>query len=47
LPRRPGDVRDAQIDAALAKKELGWKPRTTLKQGMEKTVAYFRDRLPA
>jgi UDP-glucose 4-epimerase len=47
LPRRPGDVRDAQIDPARAKKELGWKPRTTLKAGLEKTLAYFRERAAA
>ena len=44
LPRRPGDVRDAQIDPARAKKELGWEPRTTLKAGLENTLAYFRER---
>jgi UDP-glucose 4-epimerase len=47
VPKRDGDVRDAQIDPALAKKELGWEPRTSLVEGMTKTVAYFRDRLPA
>jgi UDP-glucose 4-epimerase len=47
LPKRPGDVRDAQIDASLAKKELGWVPKTSLLAGMKATVAYFRDRLPA
>jgi UDP-glucose 4-epimerase len=46
LPRRPGDVRDAQIDPALAGQELGWFPKTTLLEGMQKTVDYFRDRLP-
>jgi UDP-glucose 4-epimerase len=42
--RRPGDVRDAQFDSALAARELGWKPATSLLSGMEKTVAYFRER---
>ncbi|HEX3672041.1 MAG TPA: NAD-dependent epimerase/dehydratase family protein, partial [Candidatus Cybelea sp.] len=27
-PQRPGDARDAQFDAALAKAELGWSPAT-------------------
>jgi UDP-glucose 4-epimerase len=44
LPRRPGDVRDAQIDPALAKKELGWVPKTSLLEGMTQTVAFFRER---
>jgi UDP-glucose 4-epimerase len=44
-PKRPGDVRDAQFDPGLAVRELGWYPRTTLREGMEKTVAYFRERM--
>jgi UDP-glucose 4-epimerase len=47
LPRRPGDVRDAQIDSSLAAQELSWLPKTTLLEGMKKTVDYFRERLPA
>jgi UDP-glucose 4-epimerase len=47
LPRRPGDVRDAQIDPALAKNDLGWTPRTSLLEGMRKTVEYFQQRMPA
>jgi UDP-glucose 4-epimerase len=43
-PKRPGDVRDAQFDSSLAKSGLGWAPRTTLREGMERTVAYFRER---
>ena len=47
LPRRPGDVREAQFDSALAKKELGWTPSTSLLEGIRRTVDYFRDRLVA
>jgi UDP-glucose 4-epimerase len=43
LPRRPGDVRDAQIDSSLAGRELGWTPRTSLLEGMKNTVEYFRE----
>jgi UDP-glucose 4-epimerase len=43
-PKRPGDVRDAQFDPALAARELDWNPRTTLREGMEQTVAFFRER---
>jgi len=46
-PKRPGDVRDAQFDFSLAQRELGWSPATSLREGMEKTVAYFRERLAA
>ena len=47
LPRRPGDVRDAQFDSALAGKELGWRATTPLVDGMRRTVEFFRDRMPA
>jgi UDP-glucose 4-epimerase len=47
LPRRPGDVRDAQFDASLAKRELGWSASTSLLDGMRKTYEYFRQRQPA
>jgi len=43
-PKRPGDVRDAQFDPALAVRELGWYPRTSLHDGLAKTVAYFSER---
>jgi UDP-glucose 4-epimerase len=47
IERRAGDVRDAQFDSSLAKKELGWIPATSLLAGMRETVDYFKQRLPA
>ncbi|MGP6159504.1 MAG: NAD-dependent epimerase/dehydratase family protein [Vulcanimicrobiaceae bacterium] len=47
LPRRQGDVRDAQFNSALAKKELGWTPSTSLLEGIRRTVDYFKERLVA
>ena len=47
LPKRAGDVRDAQIDPGLAERELGWIPKTTLHEGLTQTLNFFRDRLPA
>jgi UDP-glucose 4-epimerase len=44
LPKRPGDVRDAQFDSSLAARELGWTAATSLTEGMRKTVEYFRER---
>jgi UDP-glucose 4-epimerase len=46
-PKRPGDARDAQFDAALAKKELGWKAQTKLIDGMRETYDYFKALVPA
>jgi len=39
--RRPGDVRDSQADASLAREKLGWEPRTPFDEGLGKTVAFF------
>ena len=44
--KRAGDVRDAQFDPSLARRDLGWEPRTTLLDGMRETFEYFKDRLP-
>lgn len=45
-PKRPGDVRDSELDTALAKRELGWEAKTNLVDGMRETVEYFKQRLP-
>jgi UDP-glucose 4-epimerase len=42
LPKRPGDVRDAQFDSSLAKRELAWSAQTKLIDGMRETYKYFR-----
>lgn len=39
--RRSGDARDVQYSIALAKKELGWAPKTALLEGMRETYEYF------
>jgi UDP-glucuronate decarboxylase len=44
LAQRPlpqDDPRQRQPDIAKAQSLLGWKPRTTLKEGLAKTIAYF------
>lgn len=40
-PRRPGDARDAQFDAARARRALDWSPSTALADGMRATYDYF------
>lgn len=40
--KRPGDARDAQFDSSLAKEQLGWFPRATLRDGMAETIDYFK-----
>lgn len=44
-PKRPGDARDAQFDASLAKVELGWEATTTLCDGMQETYDWFKEAL--
>jgi UDP-glucose 4-epimerase len=38
-PERPGEVQRISLDAALAERELGWTPQTTLEQGLAQTLA--------
>ena len=40
-PPRLGEVQRIAIDSALAASELGWRPRTTLEQGLRSTAASF------
>jgi UDP-glucuronate decarboxylase len=36
------DPKQRRPDITLAKKHLGWSPRTPLREGLEKTIAWFR-----
>ena len=40
-PPRPGEVQRIAIDSALAASELGWRPATTLEQGLRATAASY------
>jgi UDP-glucose 4-epimerase len=40
-PPRPGEVQRIAIDSARAASELGWRPGTTLEQGLRATAASF------
>ncbi len=44
--RRKIDIGDYYSDCSLIERELGWKPRTTIRQALTKTVAYYRKELP-
>ena len=44
-PPRPGDVFRICLDANKAKKELEWSPTVGLQEGLERTLAYFREQL--
>ncbi len=41
-PARAGDVRDSQADLTRARKTLGFEPATSMEEGLQQTVDYFR-----
>ncbi len=46
-PLPADDPLQRQPNITLAKDKLGWEPRITLEQGLERTIAYFRERMKA
>jgi dTDP-glucose 4,6-dehydratase len=40
---RPGDVRHSWADISLAKEVLGWEPKTTLEEGLRRTVEWYKN----
>jgi UDP-glucose 4-epimerase len=44
-PKRPGDIYLTYFNCSKAERELGWKARVALHEGMERTVAYFKEHL--
>ncbi len=42
-PSPMDDPRRRQPDIGLAKEKLGWEPGVSLQEGLEKTIAYFRE----
>jgi dTDP-glucose 4,6-dehydratase len=45
VPDRPGHDRRYALDFSLAEREFGWSPRTPLRVGLERTVAWIRANL--
>ncbi len=41
-PARPGDLRKNYLDVGKAEQILGWKPEITLKEGLQRTMEYFK-----
>ena len=40
-PARAGEVRDIALDAGRATRDLGWRPRVSLEDGLERTVQHI------
>lgn len=45
LSGRPFDVKINVLSNALARQELGWEPRISMREGLERTVEWMRQRL--
>ena len=45
LPDRPTEIREMRSDSARARELLGWKPRHSLRDGLEKTIEWYRKEL--
>ena len=43
--QRGFETGDFYADISLAERELGWKPAASFKEGLEKTVAYYKKNL--
>ena len=43
LPLQPGDVEDTYADVSDLVRDVGYQPKTPLKEGIEKFVAWYRD----
>lgn len=41
-PPRPGDIRESMADIALARKWLGYEPQVDFREGLRRSVAYYR-----
>jgi len=41
-PLPSDDPKQRRPDITLAREKLGWEPKIVLRQGLEKTIAYFR-----
>jgi nucleoside-diphosphate-sugar epimerase len=42
IPKRPGEIPRIELDSSKARRELGWKPKINLEEGLTKTIEYFR-----
>jgi len=46
-PGRPGDVRHSLASVERARELLGWSPRVSWREGLERTLAWYRARAEA
>ena len=46
-PERPGDIKHSLADITRAKQHLGYEPTVSFEEGLERTVAWYRQRIAA
>jgi nucleoside-diphosphate-sugar epimerase len=44
IPPRPGEIMYLNSDPLKAEEVLGWKPKTSLDEGLDKTIAYWKEK---
>ena len=44
-PERPGDIRHSYLKNDKALQMLGWQPKVSLREGLAKTLDYYRNKL--
>ncbi|MCD6232864.1 SDR family oxidoreductase [bacterium] len=44
-PAKPGEQKRSCLDYSLAKKELGWRPKYSLEEGLKETTKWFRQNI--
>ncbi len=44
-PPRPGDVRRSRADIRLAREKISWSPKTSLEEGLKRTIKYYKEAL--
>ncbi|MCL5772777.1 MAG: NAD-dependent epimerase/dehydratase family protein [Firmicutes bacterium] len=42
-PRRDGEIQKVYLDWKKASEEIGWEPMVSMEEGLERTLAYFRE----
>ena len=44
-PLRQGEIRNSRVDFSKIKRDLGWEPGCTLKEGLNKTIKWFKQKI--
>ena len=47
MPLQPGDVPDTYADVSGLERELGYKPTTSVREGVANFVKWYQDYMPA